>query len=132
MLSGGCLCGDVRYEAGTGAFHESACHCSMCRRASGAPFVAWFSVPRANLRWLQGQARSHASSVHGKRSFCPRCGTQLTFEDERYPDEVDLTTCSLDEPQRLPPQSHIHTASQVAWLRLADGLPRYQASRDAG
>ena len=40
MLSGGCLCGDVRYEAGTGAFHESACHCSMCRRASGALFVA--------------------------------------------------------------------------------------------
>ena len=131
MLTGGCLCGDIRYEAGAGAMHQSACHCSMCRRASGAPFVAWFSVPRANFRWLQGQPATYVSSEHGKRSFCPRCGTQLMFEDDRYADEVDLTTCSLDEPGRFAPQSHIYTATQVEWVKLADGLPRYAGSRDA-
>ena len=128
MLNGGCLCGDIRYEAGAGAMHQSACHCSMCRRASGAPFVAWFSVPRLNLRWLQGRPSSYASSEHGTRSFCARCGTQLLFEDDRYPEEVDLTTCSLDDPDRLAPQSHIYTATQVAWVKLDDGLPRYSAS----
>ena len=128
MLNGGCLCGDIHYEAGAGAMHQSACHCSMCRRASGAPFVAWFSVPRLNLRWLQGRPSSYASSEHGTRSFCARCGTQLLFEDDRYPEEVDLTTCSLDDPDRLAPQSHIYTATQVAWVKLDDGLPRYSAS----
>ncbi len=128
MLNGGCLCGDIRYEAGAGAMHQSACHCSRCRRASGAPFVAWFSVPRANLRWLQGRPVAYASSEHGTRSFCARCGTQLMFEDDRSPEEVDLTTCSLDQPDRLAPQSHIYTATQVAWVKLADGLPRYDAS----
>ena len=132
MLTGGCLCGAIRYAAGAGAFHESACHCSIWRRASGAPFVAWFSVPRAHLRWLQGQPARYASSGHGTRSFCARCGTQLVFEDDRSPDEVDLTTCSLDGPQRLPPQSHIYTETQVAWVKLADGLPRYRGSRSAG
>ncbi len=128
MLNGGCLCGDIRYDAGARAMHQSACHCSTCRRASGAPFVAWFSVPRANLRWLQGRPSSYASSEHGTRSFCPRCGTQLMFEDDRSPDEVDLTTCSLDEPDRFPPQSHIYTATQVGWVKLDDGLPRFSAS----
>ena len=132
MLNGGCLCGAIRYEAGAGAFHQSVCHCSLCRRASGAPFVAWFSVPRANLRWLQGQPTTYVSSEHGRRSFCPRCGTQLMFEDDRHANEVDLTTCSLDEPGRLPPQSHIYTATQLAWVQLADGLPRYAGARDAG
>ena len=132
MLTGGCLCGAIRYDAGAGAYHESACHCSMCRRASGAPFVAWFSVPRANLHWLRGQPTRYASSAHGTRSFCSRCGTQLAFEDERSPHEVDLTTCSLDEPERMPPQSHIYTDTQVTWVRLADGLPRYRGSRSEG
>ena len=132
MLSGGCLCGDVRYEAGTGAFHETACHCSMCRRASGAPFVVWFSVPRANFRWLQGQATPYASSEHCIRSFCPRCGTQLTFEDARDPGEVGLTTGSLDDPEQLPPHSHIYTDTQLEWVKLADGLPRYRGARSEG
>ncbi|MGK5039702.1 GFA family protein [Janthinobacterium sp. GB1R12] len=129
MLTGGCLCGEVRYDAGADSFHQSACHCSVCRRASGAPFVAWFSVPRAHFRWLQGQAMSYASSVHGTRGFCPRCGTQLTFEDSAYPDEVDVTTCSLDHPEQLPPHSHIYTGTQLEWVKLNDGLPRYRGSR---
>lgn len=73
---------------------------------------------------------SYASSIHGTRSFCPRCVTQLTFEDSGYPDEVDVTTCSLDNPEQLPPHSHIYTGTQLEWVRLADGLPRYSDSRD--
>ena len=76
----------------------------------------------------QGRPVSYASSEHGTRSFCPRCGTQLMFEDDRSPDEVDLTTCSLDESDRFPPKSHIYTATKVAWVKLDDGLPRYDAS----
>jgi hypothetical protein len=129
MLSGGCLCGDVRYEAGTGAFHECACHCSICRRASGAPFVAWFSVPRTSFRWLQGQATSYASTERGTRSFCPRCGTQLTFEESDCPDEMGVTTCSLDNPEQLPPHCHIYTGTQLEWVKLEDGLPRHRGAR---
>ena len=44
MLTGGCFCGAIRYEARGTPFHESNCHCSICRRTTGAPFVTWFAA----------------------------------------------------------------------------------------
>jgi hypothetical protein len=129
MLTGGCLCGEVRYEAAGTPFHQTNCHCSMCRRASGAPMVAWFSVPYAQLRWTSGVPTRYRSSAHAVRSFCPRCGTQLTFQSDRYPEEIDITTCSLDDPEQAPPQDHTRTSSQLRWVKLDDGLPRHPEAR---
>jgi hypothetical protein len=56
MLKGGCFCGDIRYEAGGKPFYRTNCHCSICRRTTGAPFVAWFSVPRSEFRLVQGDS----------------------------------------------------------------------------
>jgi hypothetical protein len=63
------------------------------------------------------------------RSFCPHCGTQLTFQADDYPDEIDITTCSLDHPEAVPPRDHTYTSSKVQWIELADGLPRYAQAR---
>ncbi len=133
MLEGGCFCGFIRYETDAAPFQETNCHCSICRRTSGAPYVAWFSVPAAALRITAGQPASFRSSEHATRSFCPRCGTPLTFQSGRSPDEVDVTTCSLDEPDRIPPQDHTHVRSKLAWVELGDGLPAFPEARpDAG
>ena len=102
MLKGGCFCGAIRYEARGTPFHETNCHCSICRRTTGAPFVAWFSVPRSDFQFAQGTPARFRSSANGTRTFCPHCGTQLTFEHDDA-SELDVTTCSLDDPERLPP-----------------------------
>ncbi len=129
MLTGGCLCGEVRYEAGGTPFHETVCHCSMCRRAGGAPIVAWFSVARGDLRWVQGAPKRYRSSARATRSFCARCGTQLTYESDLYPGEIDITTRSLDDPGLVPPTDHTRTSSQLSWVKLDDGLPRHSEAR---
>jgi hypothetical protein len=128
MLQGGCHCGALRYETSDTPSHRVNCHCTTCRGTTGAPFVAWFTVPRAEFRLIQGAATRYRSSPQATRTFCPRCGTQLTFEEEDRPDDVDITTCSLDDPGKLPPQKHIFTRSKLAWVKLADGLPEYKAS----
>jgi hypothetical protein len=128
-VMGGCLCGRVRYEAGGTPFHETVCHCSMCRRASGAPMIAWFSVRRDAFRLTAGAAACFASSARGTRSFCPACGTQLTFESAEHPDEIDVTTASLDEPGALPPKDHTHAGTRLPWVRLCDELPTYSDAR---
>ncbi|HYP69354.1 MAG TPA: GFA family protein, partial [Variovorax sp.] len=69
------------------------------------------------------------SSDHGTRSFCPHCGTTLTFQSSRYPQEIDITTCSLDDPEQVPPKDHIYTSTQLQWVQLADGLPSFPGSR---
>jgi hypothetical protein len=129
LLEGGCLCGHVRYEAGGAPFHSTVCHCSMCRRAAGAPMVAWFTVPRAEFRLVLGAPARFASSDRATRTFCPRCGTPLTFEADEYPDEIDVTTASLDDPEAMPPRDHTHTETRLRWVRLADGLPTYPDRR---
>lgn len=129
MLNGGCCCGFVRYVADGAPFHETICHCSICRRASGAPFVAWFSVKADEFKLVSGEPAQFSSSEHAERTFCPRCGTALTFRSSRFSDELDVTTCSLDEPECVPPKDQTHTRSQVSWVNLADGLPNFPESR---
>lgn len=132
MLKGGCFCGAIRYEAGDAPFDQTNCHCSLCRRTTGAPFVAWFSVPRSEFRLVQGAPTRFRSTSKAMRSFCPHCGTQLTFEHDGALHEIDVTTCSLDDPGRLPPKDHTHTSNKLGWVKLADGLPEYREARSNG
>ena len=132
MMQGGCFCGAIRYEAQELPFHETNCHCSICRRTSGAPFVAWFSVPKASFRLLAGEPTRFRSSAKGTRSFCPSCGTPLTCELDEFPEEIDVTLCSLDKPEAVRPKDHTWTSSRLTWVKLDDGLPSYRERRQEG
>lgn len=124
MLDGGCFCGAVRYVAEGEPFHPTICHCADCRRAAGAPCVAWFSVATARLRFTRGRPRFFASSAKAERGFCADCGTTLTWRGLATPEEIDVTIASLDDPEAVPPADHTQAASRLSWLKLADGLPR--------
>ncbi len=129
MLAGGCLCGAVRYQAAAAPFHETVCHCADCRRAVGASAVAWFTVPLSAFRWMAGTPAAFQSSPGVMRRFCAVCGTSLTYEGALG--EVDVTTCSLDDPAAVPPRDHTHTAAQLPWNIIGDGLPAYPQGRPA-
>lgn len=131
-LLGGCFCGAVRYEASGEPFNSTLCHCVDCRKVAGAPAVAWFSVGSAALRWTAKEPAFFSSSAGVMRGFCPACGTTLTFQDARALDEIDIATCSLDEPERVPPADHTFVRSRLGWMRLHDGLPEYPTTRSAG
>lgn len=129
MLTGGCFCGRIRYEASGTPFNATSCHCTICRRTTGAPFVTWFSVRRSEFRLIGLEPARFRSSAQATRSFCPECGTQITFEPDRAGDEIDVTICSLDEPHDVGPADHTYTETRLAWVKLADGLPEFPQSR---
>ena len=129
MMEGHCLCGALRYEVHGAPVQLTNCHCSICRRASGAPFVGWFSVARTQFRYVMGEPARYPSSSHATRTLCSACGTPITFESTRDPDFLDVTICSLSEPEALAPDHHTFTSTQLSWIKLADGLPRYPRSR---
>ncbi|WP_040788329.1 GFA family protein [Massilia niastensis] len=131
-LQGGCYCGAVRYEAQGRPFNSTLCHCSDCRKLAGAPAVAWFSVRRDALRWTGREPVRFRSSGHVERSFCPACGSTLTFHDDHWPDEIDIATASLDDPEQVPPADHTYVRSRLGWMKMCDGLPEYPATRAAG
>jgi hypothetical protein len=129
---GGCACGQVRWRAEGPTSDPTLCHCSDCRRTSGAPVVAWVTFQAARFRFVRGTPRTYKSSEHVVRSFCPACGTSLTYAHDAHPDAIDVTTCSLDHPERLPPADHTWTRSQLAWLATGDALPRFPRTRAEG
>ncbi len=130
MYSGGCFCRAVRYQVDGAPFHETVCHCSICRRTSGAPLVAWASFPRAGFRFTSGSPARIRSSPSACRSFCAVCGTPLVFEHDDFPDELDITLCSLDDPESIPPKDHTHLRSRLSWVERMHALPKYARGRE--
>lgn len=132
MLRGGCFCRSVRYEVDAEPMSQTACHCTICRHTSGAPFVAWFSVPREAIRFVTDEPAAFKSSERATRTFCASCGTPLTFQSTVSPGEIDITTCSLDEPDQASPRDHTFVRSKPSWVTLGDGRPAYPTTRSAG
>ncbi|MDD9991822.1 MAG: GFA family protein [Rhodospirillales bacterium] len=124
-LSGGCLCGDVRYEVDGSPVYVFHCHCSMCRRAGGTAFQTWVGLEDGALTVTQGTAKRYKSSSFATRSFCGRCGGQLfyNYTGEQTP-AVWVTVGTLDHPESMTPERHVFSADSVPWLHMADDLPR--------
>jgi catechol 2,3-dioxygenase-like lactoylglutathione lyase family enzyme len=125
-VSGGCLCGAVRFRVTLPTLFCAHCHCSMCRRNHGAAFVTWFGIPRERLALEAGEdvLVRHHSSEHGSRSFCGRCGSSLFCESTRQPDHVDVVLASLEGPIDRAPAMHVYFDSRADWTDVRDELPR--------
>lgn len=123
-MTGGCLCGAVRYEATVPPTNVSYCHCRMCQRWSGSAIVVAAKFPQDAFTITQGQPEFYKSSDIGERGFCTRCGTPLIF---RYVgmDAIYVSVGTLDHPEDAPPTLHMGIESQVPWLSIEDDLPRH-------
>jgi hypothetical protein len=127
--AGGCLCGRVRYQAGGEVSNLCFCHCSSCRRATGAPMVPWatFAVPHFSI--VRGRLALYRSSPDVIRGFCVDCGTSLTYRREDRSDEIDVTLSSLDDADGLVPEVHIWVEDKLPWVIIADGRAQFAKSR---
>jgi hypothetical protein len=125
-LTGGCLCGAIRYEV---LYEADAvvdyCHCRQCQLASGAPVIAWMQVPPAAFRVVRGSAAGYAWSPTAKRWFCAACGSPLYMTDADGR-SVGVTLGSLDNPEAVPPTVHGWESERIGWFHVADELPRYE------
>ena len=127
-LTGGCLCGAVRYETTGAPSRVLHCHCQSCRMHTGAP-VATLAVLRPDQVELSGQDRKiYESSPGVGRAFCANCGTSLTWEtvlgDEGPVCAVHIST--FDNPDALTPSAHSFYPERITWFDVADDLPRYE------
>ena len=127
MLTGGCHCGAVRYEATSLPDRHSLCHCTDCRRSAGAPFVAWAILPINDVKVIAGEPRIRASSDHGRRHFCADCGTGLFYSNDAiFPGQIDVQTATLDDPDAIPAQAQIQTAERIGWMEKLNDLPAFE------
>lgn len=132
VLEGGCHCGALRYRVEGDLSDVAHCHCSICRRTSGAPVLTWLTVPRSGFHWLQGTPRRYTAPSSCVRCFCGECGAQVALLTQRCPDIVDVTVGTLDEPEQVRPRGHVWLDSRLSWLHLDEHLPGEQGETLGG
>lgn len=132
-MTGRCFCGHVSWRSAGPVLWAGNCHCESCRRATSSPFTAFFGVPRSGIQWSGQDALRvlTSSDGHVARRFCGHCGTQMTYESDRWPDEGHLYAATLDDPSQFEPQAHFHFAERLSWIEIDDELPKYPGSADA-
>ncbi|MBC7985394.1 MAG: GFA family protein [Sphingomonadaceae bacterium] len=124
--AGQCHCGAIRYQVSGEPLHHALCHCTDCRRSSGAPAVAWALFPREDVT-ISGETRDYASSEHARRHFCPDCGTGLFYTSEAvFPGKIDIQSATLDDPDAFPLGAQIQTAERIGWMEKAHELPQFE------
>ena len=131
-LEGGCLCGAVRYRIAAPPLWTGYCHCTTCRRSTGAPVTMFVGARTDSVAYTAGEPARYTSSPGVERGFCARCGTPLTYEGERFPGETHFYISTFDDPQALPPTFHVYYEERLKWLEIADSLPRHTTIVGAG
>jgi hypothetical protein len=124
LITGGCYCGAVRFQATQAPIYQANCHCSNCRRAVGAQSVAWITVKRASFHFAKGSPKRYHTDTGAWRTFCDVCGSSLTYERDTRPDEIDITTGSLDHPESFAPTKDVFADERLSWVPLIKGAKR--------
>ena len=130
-LTGGCMCGAVRYELKIDPFDCGYCHCHTCQLNSGSLAMVFASVPADDFVWTRGAdaVKSVASSSFGHREFCDSCGTPFLMKVDHQPETVDFSVTTLDDPGAIQPGFHIFWGSKAPWFAPKDDLPRHDKFR---
>lgn len=122
-LTGGCQCGAVRYRLEALPTGANVCHCRMCQKAGGGPFMAFAGVRLDELAWTRGGLKTFASSTIAERGFCGECGTPLTYRILGR-DRISVTVGSLDRPAAVTPEMQYGVDSKLPWIDSIPSLPR--------
>ncbi|WP_454016992.1 GFA family protein [Azospirillum sp. Marseille-Q6669] len=125
VLTGGCLCGAVRYDVTERPMGVVNCHCGQCRRFHGH-FGAYITIPRETVAVsdAEGTLSWYRSSAKARRGFCSRCGSSLFWSGDES-DLFDVAAGSLDQPTGLATLRHIHAADKADYYAIDDGLERF-------
>lgn len=126
-ITGGCLCGAIRYAITGSLGQADNCHCSMCRKAHGAAFSSYALVAPQAWRWTAGAelCARYRSSPGYERVFCPRCGSPLAVLHEG--EIMGVTLGTVDGDPGVRPAFHMFVASKAPWFEITDELPCYPA-----
>ncbi|MEO8673967.1 MAG: GFA family protein [Casimicrobiaceae bacterium] len=125
---GGCTCRHVRYRMATNPMFVHCCHCRWCQRETGASFALNAMIESDRVTMLHGEVElvdTPSNSGKGQKiARCPRCRVAVWSHYAGAGDAVSFVRVgTLDEPDRLPPDIHIFTASKQPWVVLPPGVP---------
>ena len=127
-VSGGCLCGAVRYTAEADAISATVCHCKDCQKFTGSVFATLVLLPKEALSVTGAWKTFTSLGGSGKpilRHFCPECGSSLAEEPGTRPGAVILNVGTFDDPTAVKPAREIFRDDAVPWIEVHGDIPRF-------
>jgi hypothetical protein len=132
LLTGGCLCGGVRFEITAPLGAASYCHCSRCRRRTGTAASAQARIDGDSLRFVSGEelVKAYRPQRGFEKLFCSECGSSLFSRNSSDHSQMSVRLGAFDEDPGVRPSWHQFVAYAAPWEPIPDdGLPRYDESR---
>ena len=129
IMTGGCVCGALRYRAEGEPLLQGLCHCRTCQRISGAGHVGFLCLPERAVT-VEGATASYSltggSGRTATRYFCPTCHSGVFGRSEIMPGQINLYAGSLDDAVQFQPQIAIFVRSRPAWDMSSKGLKCFE------
>jgi len=130
QLTGGCYCGDIRYQANGDAQLKLQCHCRECQYLSGGGPNFTLAMPAEGFAYTQGTPSQYTRTDIDNavtREFCPRCGTQLLSRVPILPHLVLLKVGTLDDPAAFEfPEMAIFTVDQQEFHLIPENIATFE------
>lgn len=134
LITGGCLCGAVRYECRAEPQFAGHCQCRDCQKHTGTGHSSYLGVP-ADALSISGEIRHYDTTAESgsiaTRGFCPICGSPILFKTNAVTGSIFLTAGSLDDPSLFEPSVVVFTASAQSWDHIDPALQRFPRSPQA-
>lgn len=131
-LTGGCLCGGVRFEVTEALVSASYCHCTRCQRRTGSAAAVSARIAPGSLRILAGEelVRSYEPPDGFAKVFCSDCGGALWAQSREDPEIISVRFGAFDSDPGIRPSYRQFVAYAAPWEPIPDdGLPRYDEAR---
>ena len=129
-ITGGCLCGSVRYSVSSAPITSRTCWCRLCQYIGAGSATVNVCFHRADMT-ITGETRRYRSVAESgnvmQRSFCPTCGTPLFSEAEARPHLIFVRAGTLDDPEIAKPAMTIWTSTAPSWACIDDSIPSLEA-----
>ncbi len=129
MMTGGCLCGALRYRAEGAPRMQGLCHCRNCQRLGGGGHVGWLSFDEAAVT-VEGATLAYTttggSGSPATRFSCPACHSIVYGTGEGMPGVINVYAGSLDDTSQFKPTMAIFTRSRPAWDDSSRSLACYE------
>lgn len=126
-FTGGCMCGEIRYECTAEPIFMGNCHCRDCQQATGTAFAAAILVQRDAVT-IAGDVKYYDVTGDSggivSRGFCSNCGSRL-FSKPPIPELMGIMAGSLDDPSQFQPMIDFYTASAQPWDYMNPDLPKF-------
>jgi hypothetical protein len=120
IYEGGCLCGNIRFQAVGPALKPHTCSCKMCQRHSGSLTQLWVEFSRSQITWNGpgGEPSKWRSSDFSSRAFCKVCGSTIGAIDDKPTIAIALGTFDSPNHKELAPQFHSYVSKRPKWWHV--------------